>query len=610
MSKYHDMADDILKDIGGKENIINVNHCATRLRIQYKDKNKIADNKISKVDGVAGTVIRDDEYQIVIGTDVANVYNEFTGLIGDVTGQKKPKAKFSWKHLGQITIDFISGTFVPILGVLVAAGLVSAVLNIGVSFFGLSTKSGTYTILNGIYEAGYYFLPLYLGYSAAKKLNMNPMMGAFLGATLVFKTIDNAKGLEFLGLSVPQIQYDTSVIPILLGVLFMKLIDMGMDKITPKSIKFFTKPLITMLIVVPVTLLWLGPLGFQIGTLIANVLNFVNMKLGWVSVGLMGALTPLLVMTGTNQALFPLCIASVASIGYDAFVLPGMLAANVAVGASALAVSITSKESKQKQLALSAGITGVVGITEPAIFGVLIKNKIALLSTMVSAGISGAFAGLVSLKQYAIVSPGIASLPTFIHASNGSVDNNFYMAVITLLMSAILSFGLTFLITKKMTKPEDDLVSNDVNIYQPVSGDVIPLSDVNDEVFSKGLVGDGFGIVPTNRGVYSPVTGVVSMIANTKHAIGLKSDSGNEVLIHMGLDTVELNGLPFDVKIKEGDHVSKGDLIADMNIDMIKKEKKDPTVIVVLTQTDKQLENKSLGEKNTGDIIGHVVSVS
>ncbi|WP_119325435.1 glucose PTS transporter subunit IIA [Companilactobacillus musae] len=609
MSKYHDIAVGILSGIGGKDNVINVNHCATRLRIQYKDKNNIDDNTISKVEGVAGTVLREDEYQIVIGTDVGNVYNEFSKLIGDVSGQKKSRTEFTWKHLGQVVIDFISGTFVPILGVLVAAGLVSAVLNIGVSFFGLSTKSGTYTILDGIYEAGYYFLPLYLGYSAAKKLNMNPMMGAFLGATLVYKTIDSAKGLEFLGLSVPQIQYNTSVIPILLGVLFMKLIDIGMDKITPKSIKFFTKPLITMLIVVPVTLLWLGPLGFQIGTIIANALSFINLKLGWVSVGLMGALTPLLVMTGTNQALFPLCIASVASIGYDAFVLPGMLAANVAVGASALAVSMTTKESKKKQLALSAGITGVMGITEPAIFGVLIKNKIALLSTMLAAGVSGAFAGFISLKQYAIVSPGIAALPTFIHANNGKVDSNFYMAVLTLIMSVVISFVLTFFISKKVNASIDNSDS-DFNLYQPVGGKVISLSDVNDDVFSKGLVGDGFAIIPNNRGIYSPVTGTVSMVANTKHAIGLKSDSGNEVLIHMGIDTVELNGLPFDIKVKEGSHVSKGDLIADMNIDMIKKEKKDPTVIVVLTEPDKELKNQALGSNQVGSTIGQVVSAN
>ncbi|USR88384.1 PTS transporter subunit EIIC [Lactiplantibacillus pentosus] len=351
--------------------------------------------------------------------------------------------------MGQTIVDFISGTFVPILGVLVAAGLVSAVLNIGVSFFGLSTKSGTYTVLYAIYQAGYYFLPVYLGYSAAKKLNVSAMMGAFLGATLLYKTIDSAKGLDFLGLMIPQIQYNTSVIPILLGVLFMKLIDTGLDRVTPKSIKFFTKPLLTMIIVVPVTLLWLGPLGYEIGTVIATGLNFVNLKLGWLSVGLIGALTPLLVMTGTNQALFPLCIAAIASVGYDAFILPGMLAANIAVGAATLAVAFYTKNEHEKQVALSAGITGVMGITEPSIFGVLIKNRIALLSTMFAAGISGALAGLVSLKQYAIVSPGIAALPTFVHSSGAGLDNNFYWSLVVVILSAGLSFGLTYVFGRK-----------------------------------------------------------------------------------------------------------------------------------------------------------------
>lgn len=546
MAQYEVIAADILKNIGGKENVTNINHCATRLRLQVADDNKINDEAISKLSGVAGTVMHGNQYQIVIGTDVANVYNEFIKLSGDVQTDSTAtthKKDVSLKSVGQTIVDFISGTFVPILGVLVAAGLVSAVLNIGVSFFGLSTKSGTYTVLYAIYQAGYYFLPVYLGYSAAKKLNVSAMMGAFLGATLLYKTIDSAKGLDFLGLMIPQIQYNTSVIPILLGVLFMKLIDTGLDRVTPKSIKFFTKPLLTMIIVVPVTLLWLGPLGYEIGTVIATGLNFVNLKLGWLSVGLIGALTPLLVMTGTNQALFPLCIAAIASVGYDAFILPGMLAANIAVGAATLAVAFYTKNEHEKQVALSAGITGVMGITEPSIFGVLIKNRIALLSTMFAAGISGALAGLVSLKQYAIVSPGIAALPTFVHSSGAGLDNNFYWSLVVVILSAGLSFGLTYVFGRKaQLQKKDELATDDMHVYQPVSGQVIPLQEVNDDVFSKGLLGDGFAVKPDNRGVYSPVTGTVTMVAETKHAIGFLSDSGIEVLIHLGIDTVELNG--------------------------------------------------------------------
>lgn len=610
MAQYEVIAADILKNIGGKENVTNINHCATRLRLQVADDNKINDEAISKLSGVAGTVMHGNQYQIVIGTDVANVYNEFIKLSGDVQTDSTAtthKKDVSLKSVGQTIVDFISGTFVPILGVLVAAGLVSAVLNIGVSFFGLSTKSGTYTVLYAIYQAGYYFLPVYLGYSAAKKLNVSAMMGAFLGATLLYKTIDSAKGLDFLGLMIPQIQYNTSVIPILLGVLFMKLIDTGLDRVTPKSIKFFTKPLLTMIIVVPVTLLWLGPLGYEIGTVIATGLNFVNLKLGWLSVGLIGALTPLLVMTGTNQALFPLCIAAIASVGYDAFILPGMLAANIAVGAATLAVAFYTKNEHEKQVALSAGITGVMGITEPSIFGVLIKNRIALLSTMFAAGISGALAGLVSLKQYAIVSPGIAALPTFVHSSGAGLDNNFYWSLVVVILSAGLSFGLTYVFGRKaQLQKKDELATDDMHVYQPVSGQVIPLQEVNDDVFSKGLLGDGFAVKPDNRGVYSPVTGTVTMVAETKYAIGFLSDSGIEVLIHLGIDTVELNGLPFDIKIKNGNHVVKGQLIGEMNLDMIRKEQKDTTVIVALTQPNKQLEDKRYTDTQIGDVIGNV----
>ncbi|RMW47199.1 PTS beta-glucoside transporter subunit EIIBCA [Lactiplantibacillus pentosus] len=610
MAQYEVIAADILKNIGGKENVTNINHCATRLRLQVADDNKINDEAISKLSGVAGTVMHGNQYQIVIGTDVANVYNEFIKLSGDVQTDSTAtthKKDVSLKSVGQTIVDFISGTFVPILGVLVAAGLVSAVLNIGVSFFGLSTKSGTYTVLYAIYQAEYYFLPVYLGYSAAKKLNVSAMMGAFLGATLLYKTIDSAKGLDFLGLMIPQIQYNTSVIPILLGVLFMKLIDTGLDRVTPKSIKFFTKPLLTMIIVVPVTLLWLGPLGYEIGTVIATGLNFVNLKLGWLSVGLIGALTPLLVMTGTNQALFPLCIAAIASVGYDAFILPGMLAANIAVGAATLAVAFYTKNEHEKQVALSAGITGVMGITEPSIFGVLIKNRIALLSTMFAAGISGALAGLVSLKQYAIVSPGIAALPTFVHSSGAGLDNNFYWSLVVVILSAGLSFGLTYVFGRKaQLQKKDELATDDMHVYQPVSGQVIPLQEVNDDVFSKGLLGDGFAVKPDNRGVYSPVTGTVTMVAETKHAIGFLSDSGIEVLIHLGIDTVELNGLPFDIKIKNGNHVVKGQLIGEMNLDMIRKEQKDTTVIVALTQPNKQLEDKRYTDTQIGDVIGNV----
>jgi len=452
MTKYDDLAKKILETCGGTENIGVVNHCATRLRLTLNDPAKVSENDLKAISGVLGVVARGQEYQIVIGTDVGNVYNSFIQFGNFKKGGKvDEKGK---KNIFGTIVDFISGTFVPVLPILVAAGLVSAVLNICVTFFGLPTGTGTYMILSTINSAGFYFLPIYVGFSAAKKIGINPMMGAYLAAILIHKNIDGIAGLNFLGIPVTQATYNTSVIPIILGVLFMYYVDKGIDKITPKEIKFFAKPLLTILIVTPVTLIILGPLGIIAGNYVADGLTFINTQLGWLSVGLIGAFTPILVMTGMNQALFPLVFASMAKYNYDAFVMPGMLAANVAVGAAALAVWVKSKNKDTKALALSSGLTGVLGITEPSIFGVLLRFKRPFIGSMIGGGIGGLFAGIVQLKQYAVVSPGIAALPTFIPTDGSGVMTNFYLAIVTLAISAIVSFVATWLLGFEETKVE------------------------------------------------------------------------------------------------------------------------------------------------------------
>lgn len=452
--KYHDLVNNILKNVGGKENVQHATFCATRLRITPKNYSKVNEEVIKSLPGVMGLVSRDGQVQVVIGTDVQNVYSEFVRVSGLESNEgvnenldkdlNFDKSGFSFKKI----VDFISGTFVPVLPILVAAGLVSAVLNIATTFLGLDPTSNTVVILNAINTAGFYFLPIYIGYSAASKLGINPFMGAYLGAILLTSTINGAEGLDFLGMSVPKVNYENSVIPIILGVLFMYLVYKVLDSFMPKEIKYFVNPLLAILIVTPVTLIVLGPLGGLIGGYIADGLGWVNEKLGWLSVGLIGALTPLLVMTGTNQALFPLVFAGMAKYNYEAFVMPGMLAANVAVGAAALATYFVAKKEENKGLALSSGITGVMGITEPAIFGVLLRFRKPLLGAIIGGGIGGLFAGLVQLKQYAIVSPGIAALPTFIPTDGSGNMTNFWLACATLIISIVASFVATYLLLK------------------------------------------------------------------------------------------------------------------------------------------------------------------
>lgn len=452
MKNRRDLANKILVELGGAQNINIVNFCATRLRITPKEFNKINFLNLENIDGVLGIVRADNQVQIIIGTDVPNIYQEFIKLTGQTANKKIEENLDVNLTENKVTIrkiiDFISGTFVPVLPILVAAGLVSAVLNIATTFLGLNPESGTVVVLNAINTAGFYFLPIYIGYSAAKNLNINPFMGAYLGAILLTSTINGVENLNFLGINIPTVNYQNSVIPIILGVLFMYFVYRILDKIVIEQIKYFVNPLVAILIVTPITLIVLGPLGGIIGNYLAIALTWVNNKLGWLSVGLIGALTPLLVITGTNQALFPVVFAGLAEFGYEAFVMPGMLAANVAVGSAALATYFVIREQKSKALALSSGITGVMGITEPALFGVLLKFKKPLLGAIIGGGVGGLFAGIVQLKQYAVVSPGIAALPTFI-PPNKSGMSNFYFAVLTLIISITISFVSTYILLKR-----------------------------------------------------------------------------------------------------------------------------------------------------------------
>lgn len=608
---YKDLAKQILEASGEVKNIAGVNHCATRLRLTLNDNSKIDENKIKSIKGVMGLVTRGKEIQVVIGTEVGNVYNEFVKL-GDFKKGGKVEVDGKKNIFGSI-VDFISGTFVPVLPILVAAGLVSAVLNICVTFFGLSTQTGTYVVLNTINNAGFFFLPIYVGYSAAKKIGINPMMGAYLAAILVHSNIDGKGGLDFLGIPITQATYNTSVVPIILGVLFMSIVDKGVDKITPKEIKFFAKPLITILIVTPVTLIVLGPLGIVIGNYVASALNFINVKLGWLSVGLIGAFTPFLVMTGMNQALFPLVFAAMAANGYDAFVMPGMLSANVAVGAAALAVSVKSKNKDVKALALSSGITGVLGITEPSIFGVLLRFKRPFIGAMIGGGIGGLFAGIVHLKQYAIVSPGLAALPTFIPTDGSGIMTNFYLAVATVAISIISSFIASYLLgfnnpvesTEIENINKEIKLTKDVVINSPIKGMAISLKNVKDEVFSNEIMGKGVAIIPEDGVVYSPVNGEVSLVFNTKHAIGITSEDGIEILIHIGLDTVKLEGKYFNEFVKVGDKVSSGDKLLEFDLKAIKDKGYDVTSPIIISNSNNYSEIgiSSEGKINIGETI-------
>jgi PTS system beta-glucosides-specific IIC component len=602
MSDYHKLVSDIINNVGSSTNIKSATHCATRLRLHVADQKAVDVEKLKEEPQILGTVFHGDELQLVIGPDVPNVYAAFekqyeSGKEGK-DQENTQKRHRTPKEYGQLAIDFVSGTFVPILPVLVAAGLVSAVLNIGVTFFGLSGKSGTYTVLNAINTAGFYFLPMYLGFSAARKLGINEIMGLFLGGVLVTKAIDGVGKLSFLGISIPQTQYNTTTIPVIFGVLFMAVIDRQADKVIPKSIKYFFKPLIVMMITVPVTLILLGPLGNTVGGFIATGLSFMYQHLGWLSVGLMGALTPLLVMTGTNQALFPLVFAMMAEFGYDSFVMPGMLAANTAIGAAALSISLVESNLKKKELAFSAGITGVMGITEPSVFGVLINYKSAFMGAILGGGVAGLFAGLVQLKQYAVVSPGLAAIPTFIPTNGAGLNSNFWFSIVAIAIAVTVSFTSTYLMQKQVFKKQDRSVIDGIKLTAPVSGKVIPLAQVPDKVFSQKMMGDGIAIDPVGDTIDAPFDGVVLMTTKTNHAIGMQTDSGLELLIHVGLDTVNLKGDGLKTLVKQGQRVKKGDSLIKFDRKKIESQGYSLITPIIVTNSKEHMVSSPTDQVN------------
>lgn len=452
MNSHTELCIKILDAVGGKANIDSVSHCATRLRITLKDLSKsYSDDEIKAISGVIGLVKINNSYQIIIGPGVDVLYVEFLKHIEAIeeTAQEEmnqtanTKQKLTVKSAGLLVIDFISGSFLPVLPVIVAGGLISALLVCFTTFFNMSSESSTYIVLNSIYVAAFTFLPIYVGYNTAKKLGISPMLGALLGGVLVSEGINGAENLSFIGIPISAVNYAQSVLPVMIGVLFMSFVYKPLDKIMPKEVKFVFVPVITMLITVPVTLIALGPIATWIGDGMAAIMFWLNTNLGWFSVSLMSAFAPVMLFTGTGGAFFPAIFASFATYGTEGFIMTSLLSANLAIAGAAIATSIKLKGKDNKSLSLSTGITAAFGITEPAIYGVLIRWKKPFVASIIGSAIAGLFAGYTNVVEYVFSSPSIISIIAF--ANPDGTMTNLIMAIITMLIAFVSAFIITIL---------------------------------------------------------------------------------------------------------------------------------------------------------------------
>lgn len=596
MNQYHDFNEQIIKLVGGKANIQAVVHCMTRLRFTLKDRSKADTKKLQELEGVIDVVSNNVAYQIIVGTHVNDVYKDLIdqlGMSGDEADQPKTK-----KNPIKAMLDVISESMNPILEPIICAGLLAAFLSI-ISLTGLiSTDSSTYQIFDALRSAVFYFLPILMAMSCAKRLGASPYLAVALAATILSEPINNVSGLSLFGIGLPQITYSNSFIPILLAVWFMGYVTKFAKKVIPKSLQYFMSPLVIMLITLPATLLVFGPLGFYIGEGIIGFFNLLMDTIGsWFMMMLYSALQPFIIMLGAGNFIMPVVASLIAANGYDPAFISSCTISDIAVGGAMLGYFLRARNLKQKQLFGTVTLSAILGVTEPAIYGVFVKFRRPFIAVMIGGGLGGLFAGLTGVKAYSIAW-GLFGLPAYIGEGDfmnlwlmvAAVAISFIGATIAAYMLGIPVESDEVPAVKEKEQPVSSEMIRSTALKSVVEGEVVPLNEINDQAFSTGALGKGIGIKPISHVIHSPIDGEVLTVFPTKHAIGLRSDQGVEVLIHIGIDTVSLEGKYFTMNVKQGDRVRTGQPIGEVDFEKVREAGYDPTTIVVITNTNDFLD--------------------
>lgn len=596
MNQYHDFNEQIIKLVGGKANIQAVVHCMTRLRFTLKDRSKADTKKLQELEGVIDVVSNNVAYQIIVGTHVNDVYKDLIdqlGMSGDEADQSKTK-----KNPIKAMLDVISESMNPILEPIICAGLLAAFLSI-ISLTGLiSTDSSTYQIFDALRSAVFYFLPILMAMSCAKRLGASPYLAVALAATILSEPINNVSGLSLFGIGLPQITYSNSFIPILLAVWFMGYVTKFAKKVIPKSLQYFMSPLVIMLITLPATLLVFGPLGFYIGEGIIGFFNLLMDTIGsWFVMMLYSALQPFIIMLGAGNFIMPVVASLIAANGYDPAFISSCTISDIAVGGAMLGYFLHARNLKQKQLFGTVTLSAILGVTEPAIYGVFVKFRRPFIAVMIGGGLGGLFAGLTGVKAYSIAW-GLFGLPAYIGEGDfmnlwlmvAAVAISFIGATIAAYMLGIPVESDEVPAVKEKEQPVSSEMIRSTALKSVVEGEVVPLNEINDQAFSTGALGKGIGIKPISHVIHSPIDGEVLTVFPTKHAIGLRSDQGVEVLIHIGIDTVSLEGKYFTMNVKQGDRVRTGQPIGEVDFEKVREAGYDPTTIVVITNTNDFLD--------------------
>ncbi|EAF6183344.1 PTS beta-glucoside transporter subunit IIBCA [Listeria monocytogenes] len=588
-----DLAKEVVKLVGGKENILSVIHCVTRLRFKLRDENLAETEKIKALKGVMTVVKSGGQYQVVIGDHVSYVYDEVIRVLGikpDDAPQDNPEQEH--KSIFNKFVELISGIFMPVLGLLAASGILKGFLTAAVTMGLINTSAGVYEVLYAASDALFYFMPIILGFSAGKVFKTNQYLSAAVGAALVYPTLvdmySNGAHLTFLHIPVILMNYTMSVIPVILAIYFMSKLEKVLVKFIPKSLQLIFVPLLLLLIVVPVSLIIIGPVSTYASQLLAKGALGLYSLSPMIAGFFLAGVWQVAVMFGLHWAFIPIFINNISVLGYDP--INAMLYCTVfAQTGAVMAVMLKTRNQELRSLSITATISGFLGITEPAIYGVNLPYKKPFIMACVGSAFGGAIAGMSAAKMFGgSASGGIFGIPMFINPDGIGWD--FWGFLISLVVAFSVALILTYFFGFK-DKVEEVVIQTgekatlDETIYSPLQGELIALNDVKDEVFSAGIMGAGVAILPASGEIRAPFDGTVLSVFQTKHAIGLISKQGVELLIHVGLDTVNLNGQFFDIEVSESEEIKKGDLLGTFELDTIKKAGYDITTPIIVTNS-------------------------
>ena len=591
-----ELASQILEHIGGEENITFLTHCATRIRLNLKDDNKADVKVLSRLEGVITAQNKSGQLQVVIGAKVNAVYEELEKLVKITDPVVEVDKKKTKRNPINAVIETVAGIFTPVLPALIGCGMLKSIHVILTQYGLLDPASGAAQVIAMGGDLIFYFMPFFLAISAAKKFRTSEMLSVCLAAAYMYPTIlDAAKAvpagqmgsIDFFGLPILLVKYSNTVFPIIMSVYVLSLIYKKIDKLIPEMVRVIFTPMVILLIMLPLQLIVLGPIGSYVGVGIAEGIELLFAKGGIFAAFLLGALRPVLVMFGLHYSIVPIQVQQLAELG-NSVVYPSAVFSNLAQGGAAIGVFLIAKNKKMKSIAGTSGFSGLLGITEPAMYGINLKYKKPFYAAMISAGIASAIFFMFGGTSIAMGMPGIFAL--------GNIKANSFLAlVLAVLISICLSIVLTMIMgideeIEETTNVEGNsklkektVLQGNNKILSPLKGKVKPLSEVNDKVFAQEVMGKGIAIEPLEGKVYAPFEGTVDAIFNTKHAIGLRSNSGVEVLIHVGIDTVNLEGKHFISHVKQGDKIKLNDLLVEFDIDAIKNEGYEVITPVIVT---------------------------